>query len=493
MRFLEISRRFIVSALFLVSSGHILAQTRYLTFGTGATPMVLSGDYRALGWNPAQMTFSPLNKPEWKSAAGGIEFGARLSSSVFERSEIWDDLLNRNNDEASSWTTEQWNDYADLLGNESFALNVDILTAATAKQWRNWAFAYSNTQHIQGEAYFDQQPIDLLVQGGSSNWINAFDLLLTASGDTIPNTGDFTLDELMSFIGGIELDGDAIIGNILQDTRLGFSWHRSHSMGISKAWKIGEIALHTGISGRLLLGNGYFSIQNTDGELDAFGAFSNGFGFDQLATLDPGSANLTDVARLWGPVGQGWGLDIGGVVEFSDGIWVSAAVSDLGQMEWRGERYSFATSLGSWQTPVVNPENMAEILIGAMTPSTWFEAAETETRIVPNGATFQLGAGIKLSKLLLLAGEVAFDNPELLGNSGTRMGVSAVFQPVPLLRLDVGLSKWGDETYRVPGGLMIRTGQRGFECGIQATDIQALWKTSQPEIGFRAVAMRWVW
>ena len=162
-------------------------------------------------------------------------------------------------------------------------------------------------------------------------------------------------------------------------------------------------------------------------------------------------------------------------------------------MEWRGERYSFTTSLGSWQSPVVNPENITDILIGAMTPSTWFEAAETETRIVPNGVTFQLGSGIRLNNVLLLAGEVAFDNPELLGNSGTRMGLSAIFQPISLLRFDLGISKWGDETYRVPGGFMLRTGQRGFECGIQATDIQALWKTSQPEIGFRAVAMRWVW
>ncbi|MFZ9055688.1 MAG: hypothetical protein ACO2ZL_07775, partial [Flavobacteriales bacterium] len=102
-------------------------------------------------------------------------------------------------------------------------------------------------------------------------------------------------------------------------------------------------------------------------------------------------------------------------------------------------------------------------------------------------------SGIRLNNVLLLAGEVAFDNPELLGNSGTRMGLSAIFQPISLLRFDLGISKWGDETYRVPGGFMLRTGQRGFECGIQATDIQALWKTSQPEIGFRAVAMRWVW
>ena len=98
-----------------------------------------------------------------------------------------------------------------------------------------------------------------------------------------------------------------------------------------------------------------------------------------------------------------------------------------------------------------------------------------------------------VSKFLMLAGEMAFDNPDLIGNSGTRFGASAVLSPIRFIRVDVGISKWGNETYRIPAGFMIKSGKKGFECGIQATDIQVLWRESQPEIGFRAIAMRWVW
>jgi hypothetical protein len=66
-------------------------------------------------------------------------------------------------------------------------------------------------------------------------------------------------------------------------------------------------------------------------------------------------------------------------------------------------------------------------------------------------------------------------------------------RPIPFVQLDFGVSKWGNETIRVPLGLTIKTGKKGFECGIQATDVQGIWKKAQPEIGLRACVMRWIW
>ena len=133
--------------------------------------------------------------------------------------------------------------------------------------------AYSNTQHLQAEAFFSDETLGLLVQGGAPQWTSWLDAFVTASGDTVPNTEDFSAEDLLGFIGGVNFDGDAVLSQILADTRLGFSWQRSHCVGLSKAWQLGTVRLHTGASGRLLLGNGYFSIQNTEDGLDAFGAF----------------------------------------------------------------------------------------------------------------------------------------------------------------------------------------------------------------------------
>ena len=75
----------------------------------------------------------------------------------------------------------------------------------------------------------------------------------------------------------------------------------------------------------------------------------------------------------------------------------------------------------------------------ALDPDTWFSASEMEVRRINNGATFHIGGGIKLNKLITLAAEGSFDNAELLGNSGARYGLSFVLQPVSFLRFDVGI------------------------------------------------------
>ena len=485
--------RFLFVLVFFGLSFDGLAQNRYLTTGTGGTPMALSGDYRSLGWNPGHLTFSPLLEPNWKSAAGGVEIGARISSSVLEREDVWDGIWSRTDGETDAWDTNEWSDYVDLLSNEHFAVNADVVSAAWAKKWNTWGVAYSNTQHLQAEAFFSDETLGLLVQGGAPQWTSWFEAFVTASGDTVPNTEDFSAEDLLGFIGGVNFDGDAVLSQILADTRLGFSWHRSHCVGLSKAWQLGTVRLHTGASGRLLLGNGYFSIQNTEDGLDAFGAFSNGLNVASIAALSGGIPTEFEQLRMWGPVGQGWAMDFGAVVEWENKAWASASLTDIGTMEWRGERYSLNTLFSEWATPVTDPTNILDVVIGAMDPNTWFETAEYETRSVPHGIAFQLGGGLKLGRLLMLAAEASFDNPELMGNPGTRFGATAVVTPFRFLRADIGISKWGDETSRVPAGLMIKTGKKGFECGIQASDVQALWKPSQPEVGFRMVAMRWVW
>ena len=485
--------RFVFVLVFFGLSFDSMAQNRYLTTGTGGTPMALSGDYRSLGWNPGHLTFSPLLEPNWKSAAGGVEVGARVSSSVLEREDVWDGIWSRTDGETDAWDTNEWSDYVDLLSNEHFAVNADVVSAAWAKKWNTWGVAYSNTQHLQAEAFFSDETLGLLVQGGAPQWTSWFDAFVTASGDTVPNTEDFSAEGLLGFIGGVNFDGDAVLSQILAHTRLGFSWHRSHCVGLSKAWQLGTVRLHTGASGRLLLGNGYFSIQNTADGLDAFGAFSYGFNVASIAALSGGTPTEFEQLRMWGAVGQGWAMDFGAVVEWENKAWASASLTDIGTMEWRGERYSLNTLFSEWATPVTDPTNILDVVIGAMDPNTWFETAEYETRSVPHGIAFQLGGGLKLGSLLMLAAEASFDNPELMGNPGTRFGATAVVTPFRFLRADIGISKWGDETSRVPAGLMIKTGKKGFECGIQASDVQALWKPSQPEVGFRMVAMRWVW
>ena len=459
-----------------------------MTFGTGATPMALSSDYRANNWNPAHISLSPLLDEGWRSAIGGVEFGARISSEALNRTDLWNGILQRNN-ENLDWQSNAFDDWKELLSGEEIDFNLDVTTAASAKKWRSWAAAYTSKQHFQAELLLDASSVELLLQGGASSW---FDLIITNAGDTIANDGGFGGVDLQDIASGIDLDGDAILSNLLANSRFGFSWHRTHTLGISKEWSLESFTLHTGIAGRLLLGNGFFLLNSENGELDAFGAFSNGFNVPSLVDVSV-PANPQSL-RSWGPVGQGWGADLGVAIDWNEKIWASAAVTDIGAMEWRGEKYNLGNiSLGSWNSPIVETGNWIDIATTALDPTTWFNEAEPEVRRIANGTTFHIGGGMHLSKQMSVAADASFDNKELLGNAGSRLGLSCLVRPIPFVQLDFGVSKWGNETIRVPLGLTIKTGKKGFECGIQATDVQGIWKKAQPEIGLRACVMRWIW
>ena len=100
---IEDQRFYELVVLLVLSSQLLFAQAPHLSVGVGATPMALSGDYRSLGWNPAHLTLSPMNDLNWKSAISGMEGSVSVASTVLEREDLWDDVLNRgmSND---SWT-----------------------------------------------------------------------------------------------------------------------------------------------------------------------------------------------------------------------------------------------------------------------------------------------------------------------------------------------------------------------------------------------------
>ena len=48
--------------------------------------------------------------------------------------------------------------------------------------------------------------------------------------------------------------------------------------------------------------------------------------------------------------------DLGVAISFTDRLWASASITDLGWMEWRGERYSFDDVLSNtWGNGATNP------------------------------------------------------------------------------------------------------------------------------------------
>ena len=140
----EISRDFLkmtcavrgfLAVLFLAHFSSAAAQAPHTSVGVGATPMALSGDYRALGWNPAHLTLSPMNS-NWKSAISGLEGSISVNSTVLGREDLWDDILNRgmNNDAWTGLTPGEW---VNRLSNEEIQVDFNLMTAGSAKRWKS--------------------------------------------------------------------------------------------------------------------------------------------------------------------------------------------------------------------------------------------------------------------------------------------------------------------------------------------------------------------
>ncbi len=475
----------LIASSFLVAKAW--AQFANEPIGVGATPFALASDYRSLGWNPSALTASGLN-PDLVGAAASIEGGFGLQSSVLGREDLWGDVFNRTGYE-DAWrglTRDQW---VERIVNEDINAQVNFTVAGTFRKGKRWGFAYRSRQHFLSEVRFDSNTAEVLLGGAPADLFTSVlvnDSLFSLS-DIRLDTLDL-LNEVVSLIAS-----DAIVGDLLGETRLGFQHLRSHELGISKQWgDEEEWQLHTGVTGRLLLGNGYFEVKTDEnGELDAFGAFSSGF---QVPQLDSVSLSPTfDGLRQWGPVGQGWSLDIGATLRHPEGHWVAAAVTNMGVMEWRGERYSVDDALQNWAATATGPSQVVELMTTSLNPSTWFESGEAEVRRVSMPGRVHLGGGYRATENVLLAADASFDNRDRLGGVGSRMGASMVLQLLANWRVDLGVSHTAERGIRFPVGSVFRFENSGFEMGLRAGDFQALWNSVQSDVSTQFCFARWTW
>lgn len=473
----------------LAGMGTGSAQVHRIPVGAGATPIALAGDYRALGWNPAGLTFHPLF-PEIRGTAGGLEGGCSVESEVLQRNDIWDDVLNRGEGDGS-WTGLGAREWAGRIASDRLRIDGELLTASAFRRTKRWGFAYSSRQQVTGELELGNLAAQLLVAGGGASM---FDQVILANGDTVANDGTWSIDELSGILGGFASGPAPLLSAILEGTHAGVSWVRVHELGISRMW--GERdgwTLHTGLGGRLLLGNGYFSIDVEGDQIDAFGAFSNGLGIPSMAELST-STGTWDGLRKWGPVGQGWAVDAGAVLARKDGFWLSASLTDIGKMEWRGERYTIeGVEVPDWQTAVEDPTSVVELAIGAMDPATWFSESVQETRKVALPAAFHAGAGKWFGSAVLLAADASLANGQALATETLRLGATALVRIGGRLFLDIGMRKISESAFRIPAGVVIAAPQGGWQAGLRAGDIQALWKGAQPEVGMQMCFIRWAW
>ena len=116
------ARSSILFLLALCSAYVAKAQMERMHIQGAATPYALSSDYRALGHNPALMTFDGW-EGDYTRTTGGFEGGLSIRSTFLERTDLWSQLRGNTESESAQWAFDDW---VDALTNEDLHMSASL-------------------------------------------------------------------------------------------------------------------------------------------------------------------------------------------------------------------------------------------------------------------------------------------------------------------------------------------------------------------------------
>lgn len=462
-----------------------------------ATPFALSSDYRALGHNPALMTFDG-----WEGAytrtTGGFEGGLSIRSTFLERADLWSQLRGQTELESTQWTVEDW---VEALTDEDLHMSASFLSAAYARRMGTWAVAYANRRSVLASVNLSSTAAKLFSDGGLDLFSS---IRLVDSGEIVPvEDFDFTLGQVWE---GVEINTEATLANLLQGSTFSFQSVRSHEVGLSKSWGAqddGGWELHTGVGARLVLGSAYFDLQAEGDELTAFGARSEGLSWSSIQAFDSlqGSGLSLGWLDILSPAGRGWSVDVGGVLS-RDNIWVGASLVDVGQMTWQGKEYGIQNlSLGLAPDPSnpeafdptqfsIDPGSWLSSASDFLNPESWFESGQEEERVVRAKPMLALSAGFRPVQPVVLAANISVRNRDAIARGGWTGGATAGVKLTSVMVLEAGVQRGRQDVFRYPVSFRFSM-RRGLEFGLRTSDVSVLWEGAQPELGFQGCFLRY--
>ena len=491
------ARSSILFLLALCSAYVAKAQMERMHIQGAATPYALSSDYRALGHNPALMTFDGW-EGDYTRTTGGFEGGLSIRSTFLERTDLWSQLRGNTESESAQWAFDDW---VDALTNEDLHMSASFLSAAYARRMGTWAFAYANRRSVLASINLSSTAAKLFSDGGLDLFSS---IRLVDSGEIVPvEEFDFTLGQVWE---GVELNTEATLANLLQGSTFSFQSVRSHEMGLSKSWGAqddGGWELHTGIGARLILGSAYFDLEAEGNDLKAFGARSEGLSWSSIQAFDSlrGSGLSLGWLDIFSPAGRGWSVDFGGVLS-RDNIWVGASLVDVGRMTWQGKEYGIQNlSLGlapDASNPEVfdptqfsiDPGSWLSSASDLLNPESWFESGLDVERVVRAKPMLALSAGLRPIRPLVLAANVSVRNRDAIARGGWTGGATAGVRLTSVMVLEAGVHRGHHDVFRFPMSFRFSM-RRGLEFGVRTSDVSVLWTGAQPELGFQGCFLRY--
>jgi len=457
----------------------------------GATPYVLSSDYRALGINPSLLTCSPW-EGDYLRAVGGVEGGVSLRSQIFDSQSIWDQILGRVAESSDPWTLTSWRD---ALTEEELSLNASFLNAAFARRFGQWGLGYASRSGANAIVQLGPETAQLLSDGGLALYS---EIEVSGTGSVV-STSDYDPSIGESWQ-GVTLNADVQLAQLLEGTRLKFESLQSHELAISRGFGdvISGWSLHVGLGARVLLGQSLFEF-DTRGERSVAFATSNQRGgiLGALQGLDSlgGYQQLLAGINVGNAPGMGWGGDVGLTLSSGERMWLTASLVDLGQMTWKGREYYIEdiqleeTLFGS-SNAAINPDEWLSGVVDLLDPETWFDSDTEATRTITTQPMLAIGAGIRPLPWVTVAGNMTLRSRDALSNGGWAGGVTAGVSLLQRFKIETGIRQIPSFGLSIPMGLRYQT-LGGIEWGLRLGDISALRHGSQSGIAVHTCFLRY--
>ncbi|MBL7941993.1 MAG: hypothetical protein JNM00_04470 [Flavobacteriales bacterium] len=464
--------------LAVVTASAQIESSAFTLTGKGvSTPFAT--DYHALGINPANLDLPPLFEGK-NTTLGLAEFAVSLYSEALTKTELRQNLLN---EEVDEFTTAEQREFAREFANTPLAVDIDVMAIGFAHKTQNaGAFGFNVRDRFDYYSEFGPLVSEITMLGYTADY---FDWLVLASGDTIPNDGNFDEDTLDIVNGYTNLDDALNIRELIAGTELRMSWVREFNVGYGKRLNESEdLEWYAGIGLKYLVGQGMLKLKADENTATGFSALSPVFDVDYDEIDDNNPSALSSGSGSFTPVGRGFGIDVGITALIDKKLLLSASITDIGSMTWDGNLYSLKEQiLLEYENQGIESIDFVDQILelnGSDGLIEW-EGKKTYTTKLP--MTARLGAGISTGEYLRVGADIALPLGDDVGSlERMQIAVGADYGLLEWLRLSAGFMQGGNYDFKIPAGITFVLANGSYEAGIASRDIVTYFTENQPTV-----------
>jgi hypothetical protein len=471
-----------------------LAQGEFSSFtvtGHGQAT-VFATDYQCLGINPAN-TAVKYNDKSKRFAIGLGETAFSLHSGVLTKKELIQNVLQSG---FSALSRQDQLSYATQFSKETNAMDFDVmLIGLSMNLGKVGSIGFSMRDRMDMYSKMGPQVSELLWLGNTASMFSDL-IIATANGnyDTIPNTPGLSQDTLAMVVQGLSKLSNSSMNSLLQGTKINFSWIREFNFSYSRPIiENDNWSLYGGVGVKLLRGQALMSIVSENNSTQAVAAFSPMFDIQVDSLSNPTAMSIRPKLSNMDPIGKGMAVDLGVTLKIKNVLFASAAVTDIGGMNWNTNVYQFSNDTLSSLTyngmqSVNLVDNLSQLSLGSDLIK-WNGVSSYHTKMP---ATMRAGVGIMIADAIKVGVDaVAPLNREV---SNLQHGMISMGAEVKLpfnFRISGGIIKGGNySTPRITAGITKSSLNGMYEWGVASRDVITYFTQNEPTVSLAVGFLR---